>query len=290
MTGGGTGADATGDDSTGADKTGAGKTGAPIPPLLLIGCGKMGASLFEGWVRQGLSPSFAVDPAGPKLPAPHRVVASLADLPPGFAPACVVLAVKPQMADEALAGLGARFPGALCLSIMAGRTLANMRGTSGAASWVRAMPNLPASVGQGATAAFASPEVTGPQQALAARLLAAVGTVEWLDDETLLDSVTAVSGSGPAYFFLLVEVLEAAGVQAGLPPAIARRLARRTLVGAGALMDASETDARAMREAVTSKGGTTERALSVFTRPGGLPDLVADAVAAAAARSRELES
>ncbi len=270
--------------------TEAGGTGAPIPPLLLLGCGKMGAALLDGWVRDGLAPSVAVDPARPDLPGSHRVASSLAELPAGFEPACVVAAVKPQHAGAALCGLGARFPGALFLSIMAGRTVASLRRASGAASWVRAMPNLPASVGKGVTAAYASPEVTPAQASLATRLLAAVGTVEWLDDETMLDVVTAVSGSGPAYFFLLVEALAEAGVKAGLPRPIAENLAHRTLVGAGAMIEAGENDAKALRAAVTSKGGTTERAISVLTWPGGLPDLIDEAVAEAAARARELAS
>ncbi len=261
-----------------------------IPPLLLIGCGRMGSALLAGWIGRGLSPSVVVDPAGSDVASPHVLVSRVEELPAGFEPEAVVLAVKPQMAASVLPGPGRRFPGALFLSIMAGRTIASMRREGSAAAWVRAMPNLPASIGRGITAAFASPEVTGAQRLGAERLLRAVGPVVWLDDEALLDVATAVSGSGPAYVFLLAEALEAAGRRAGLPDAVARALARETVSGAGALLSADESDARTMREAVTSKAGTTERALSVLMRAGGLPDLLDEAVEAAAARSRELAS
>ena len=247
----------------------------------------MGSALFDGWERQGLRPSVIVDPvAGDR--AGHVSVTSVELVPDGFAPAAVVVAVKPQVASAALAGLGARFPQALFVSIMAGRTLASMRRESGASRWIRAMPNLPAAVGRGVTAFVASAEVTAGEAEIGARLLGAVGQVCRLEDEALLDAVTAVSGSGPAYVFLLAEALERAGVQAGLPVAVARLLARETVIGAGALLAADATDASAMRAAVTSKAGTTERALAVLMRAGGLPDLLEAAVTAAADRSREL--
>jgi pyrroline-5-carboxylate reductase len=255
--------------------------------VLLIGCGRMGSALFDGWERQGLSPSVIVDPAAGDR-AGHVTVGSVEDVPDGFAPAAVVVAVKPQIAGGALQGLGARFPGAVFVSIMAGRTIASMQRNSGADCWVRAMPNLPAAVGRGVTGVVASDEVDAAQSAVAERLLGAVGQVCWLADEGLLDAVTAVSGSGPAYVFLLVEALEAAGVRAGLPADVARTLARETVIGAGALLAADAGDAAAMRTAVTSKAGTTERALEVLMRAGGMADLVEAAVFAAAARSREL--
>ncbi len=263
---------------------------APIPPLLLIGCGKMGSALLNGWILDGLAPSVIIDPAASAVSAPHRIVASVDALPADFVPETVVLAVKPQTADGVMGGLGARFPAALFLSIMAGRTIASMREKTGAACWVRAMPNLPASIGRGVTAAFASPEVGMSQTHAVSRLLGAVGAVTWLDDEALLDAATAVSGSGPAYVFLLAEVLEEAAMKVGLPREVARLLARRTVSGAGAMLDADEADAASMRRAVTSKAGTTERALSVLMRQDGLGALIDEAVVEAAARSRELAS
>lgn len=263
---------------------------SPLPPLLLIGCGRMGGALLDGWVSNGLADSVVVDPSGPAVPAPHRVVAHPDAVPPGFDPGCVVLAVKPQLAEAAAAGIGDRYPDALVLSIMAGRTLSGVRALTGARFVVRAMPNTPAAIGLGITGAFADDAVDPTRRALAQRLLETVGEVAWLAREDLLDAVTAVSGSGPAYVFLLAECLEAAALQQGLPPDIARRLARRTVAGAGALLEADPSDARAMREAVTSRAGTTERALAVLMGDGGLPELVSRAVQAAADRSRALAS
>ena len=261
---------------------------SPIPPLLLIGCGRMGGALLDGWLRDGLSASVVVDPGGAPVASPHLVAASLAAVPAGFRPDCVVLAVKPQQAGEVLAEAGRRFPGALFLSIMAGRTIAGIELATGAAAVVRAMPNTPAAIGRGIAGLYASPAVGESHRALAERLLAAVGEVVWLAREEEMDAVTAVSGSGPAYVFLLAELLEQAGTRAGLSDAVARRLARATVSGAGALLAETDEDASSMREAVTSKAGTTERALAVLMAEGAWPHLVGEAVTAAAARAREL--
>lgn len=260
----------------------------PIPPLLLVGCGRMGGALLDGWVREGLAPSAIVDPDGAPVSAPHVKATSLAGLPADFSPATVVLAVKPQQAGDVLAALGARFPEALFLSIMAGRTIAGIELATGARAVVRAMPNTPAAIGRGIAGLYASPAVPAPGRALAERLLRAVGDVVWLASEEEMDAVTAVSGSGPAYVFLLAELLEQAGTRAGLSPAVARRLARATVSGAGALLAETDEDASRMREAVTSKAGTTERALAVLMAEGAWPHLVDEAVSAAAARAREL--
>ncbi len=260
----------------------------PIPPLLLVGCGRMGGALLDGWMREGLSQSAVVDPGGAPVAAPHLKAASLAGLPPDFIPATVVLAVKPQQAGDVLAALGARFPDALFLSVMAGRTIAGIELATGARSVVRAMPNTPAAIGRGIAGLYASPAVGEPGRALAERLLRAVGDVVWLENEEEMDAVTAVSGSGPAYVFLLAELLEQAGRRAGLSAAVARRLARATVAGAGALLAETDEDAHKMREAVTSKAGTTERALAVLMAEGAWPHLVDEAVRAAAVRAREL--
>ncbi len=171
---------------------------------------------------------------------------------------------------------------------MAGRTIAGIELATGAAAVVRAMPNTPAAIGRGIAGLYASPAVGPPGRALAERLLRAVGDVVWLDSEEEMDAVTAVSGSGPAYVFLLAELLEQAGTRAGLQVAVARRLARATVAGAGALLAETDEDAGKMREAVTSKAGTTERALAVLMAEGAWPHLVDEAVNAAAARAREL--
>ena len=259
-----------------------------LPPLLLVGGGKMGGAMLAGWLERGLSPSVVLDPApgtqalvGPDV----TVVAAPSALPAGFEPACVVLAVKPQQADAVLPDL-VRFPRALFVSIMAGRGVAGLRAALGDAAVVRAMPNTPAAIRRGITVAFAGPGVGAEQKDLADALLSAVGEVAWTEEEALIDPVTAISGGGPAYVFLLAEMLEQAGLAQGLPPDLARRLARVTVSGSGALLGASAEDAAALRVAVTSPKGTTERALAVLMAEW--PDTVNRAIAAATERSREL--
>jgi len=264
----------------------------PIPPLLLVGCGRMGGAMLTGWREQGLSPSVAVDPAPgaqAMAGADLTVVADCASIPAGFAPAAVILAIKPQNAAETLP-LYARYAGkAVFLSIMAGRTVGGIRALVGeVAAIVRAMPNTPAAVRHGMTVCVPGQGVTADQRALCDRLLRAVGVVEWVEDEGLLDPVTAVSGSGPAYVFLLAELLEAAALAQGLTPALARTLARQTVSGSGALLAASPEDSAQLRVAVTSPGGTTERALRVLMAEQAWPRAIQDAIEAATVRSREL--
>lgn len=261
-----------------------------IPPILLVGFGKMGGAMLSGWRERGLQAAVAVDPARPPSPGPEvSVVASAADIPAGFAPAAVVLAVKPQNAAETLP-LYARFAtSAVMLSIMAGRTIAGMTKLLGpGAPIVRAMPNTPAAVRQGVTVACPGPGVSAAQRALCDTLLGAIGAVAWVEDEGLLDPVTAVSGSGPAYVFLLAELLEAAAVAQGIPADLARLLARQTVAGSGALLAASSEDAAQLRRNVTSPKGTTEAALAVLMESSAWPEAISRAVAAATARSREL--
>jgi pyrroline-5-carboxylate reductase len=217
------------------------------------------------------------------------VVPDAASIPADFVPAAVVLAVKPQSAAEALPQ-HARYAGqAVFLSIMAGRTIGGMRSLlSDSAAIVRAMPNTPAAVRQGVTVACPGDGVTTPQRALCERLLQAIGVVAWVNDEALLDPVTAVSGSGPAYVFLLAELMEQAALEQGIPPDLARLLARQTVSGSGALLAASPEDAAALRIAVTSPGGTTERALAVLMASDAWPKALSRAIADATKRSREL--
>ncbi|MEJ0045049.1 MAG: pyrroline-5-carboxylate reductase [Rhodospirillales bacterium] len=269
-------------------------TSEGLPPVLLVGAGRMGGALFGGWVARGLAPSALVDPAPtPGIGRPGDIVAAVAaDLPRDFVPAAVVLAVKPQMADEAMPALAAVLPpGCVVLSIMAGRRIAGIAASIGGRhAVVRAMPNTPASIGRGITVACAGPGGTGAQRDLCDRLLAAVGEVAWVQDEALIDPVTAVSGSGPAYVFLLAELLEQAGIAEGLPAELARLLARKTISGAGALLDASPEDAASLRRAVTSPRGTTEAALAVLMDEAAWPHSVEAAVRAATNRARELAS
>ena len=273
------------------DETMTSTTGS-IPPILLVGCGRMGSAMLSGWREQGLAPSVAVDPspaaaafAGPDM----TVVADPGAIPDGFAPAAVVLAVKPQNAAATLPAYARFAPNTVFLSIMAGRTIAGIAALIGpSAAIVRAMPNTPAAVRQGVTVGCPSPTVSTPQKALCDRLLQAIGKVAWVEDEALLDPVTAVSGSGPAYVFLLAELMEQAAIEQGIPPDLARLLARQTVSGSGALLAASPEDAAALRVAVTSPGGTTAEALSVLMNPDAWPIAMSQAIAAATRRSREL--
>ena len=264
--------------------------------LLLVGCGKMGGAMLEGWLGRGLPPKDVaiVEPnteiGGALQSRGLRHFADARALPETFAPAVVVLAVKPQMMDGAAAGV-ARLtgPGTLLLSIAAGKTLGYFGRRFGAgAAVIRAMPNTPAAVGRGITVAVANARVTSAQRASAAALLAAVGEVAWVEEEPLIDAVTAVSGGGPAYVFLLMEVLARAGVAAGLSEELAERLARKTVEGAGELSCRSDEAPAVLRKHVTSPGGTTLEALKILMAEDGLQPLFTRAVAAATRRSREL--
>jgi pyrroline-5-carboxylate reductase len=261
-----------------------------LPSILLIGGGKMGGAMLAGWRERGLAPSVVIDPAQAAAVlagGPVQVVASAQDVPAGLRPAAVVLAVKPQAATEAIPPAAGLFGDAVVLSIMAGKTVTGLRALVGEGKpVVRAMPNTPAAIGQGITVAFAGSGVSAEQRVLCHTLLEAIGQVDWVEDEGLIDPVTAVSGGGPAYVFLLAEVLEQAAIEQGIPGPLARRLARVTVSGSGALLAASEQDAADLRIAVTSPGGTTQRALAVLME--AWPSLMSRAIAAATERSREL--
>lgn len=265
-------------------------------PLLLIGCGKMGGAMLDGWLGSGVAAGglHIVDPAG-AAPFRGRDGVSVHDgvdtLPDDLAPEVVVLAVKPQQMDEALGAL-ARFAGPDCLfvSIAAGKTIGYFERRLGeAAAIVRAMPNTPAAIGRGITVCCPNARCSDAQAALAEQLLRAVGEAETVQDEGLIDAVTALSGGGPAYTFLLIECMTQAGVAAGLPEDLSAKLALHTVAGAGQLaLDSGEEPAQ-LRRNVTSPGGTTQEALAVLMRePGGLAPLMEEAVAAATRRSREL--
>jgi pyrroline-5-carboxylate reductase len=264
--------------------------------LALVGAGKMGGAMLQGWLEGGLASSrvILVDPS----PAPE--IAALAKSraialnPPAanrMAPEVLVLAVKPQMLDAAAPELKSLAgPQTLVLSIIAGKTIADLRSRlPSAGAFVRAMPNTPAAVGRGITGAAADSATSARQRALTQALLSAVGQFEWLPDENLIDAVTAVSGSGPAYAFALVEALAEAGVALGLDEGQAMRLARATIEGAGELMHREPgVPAARLRENVTSPGGTTAAALAVLRAPDGLASLMRRAVAAAHERAGEL--
>jgi pyrroline-5-carboxylate reductase len=262
--------------------------------LVLIGAGKMGGAMLEGWLARGMQTSGVtiVDPR-PSEELIRSCEARGIALNPSrnpAAPEALVLATKPQTLDDAAATVnGLLGPETLVISVLAGKTIGDLRTRlPRARAIVRAMPNLPASIGRGATGAAASDEVSETQRLMADALLRCVGIVEWLPSENLIDAVTAVSGSGPAYVFHFVECLAEAGVAAGLPPDLAQRLARATVTGAGELLFQSDLPPETLRQNVTSPGGTTAAALQVLTRDGGLKPLMREAVAAAKRRAEEL--
>lgn len=260
--------------------------------VLLLGAGRMGSALLEGWRVRNLlaTPPIVLEPHPTDLIKARAAEKSLILNPlPGEAPDIAIIAVKPQTLDQGLATLKPHLAArTLVLSIAAGITLARLSSALGGdRALVRAMPNMPAAIGKGITVCIARGG-SDETRALSARLLHAVGDVVWIQDETLMDIVTAVSGSGPAYVFLLVEALAAAAVAQGLAPELGLRLARQTIIGAGALLEASGESAAMLRQAVTSPGGTTEAALSVLMGADGLHALLSKAVAAATERSRVL--
>lgn len=258
--------------------------------LVLLGCGKMGSAMLAGWLERGLAPGsvWVIDPKPSDWVASTGVNLN-AELPAN--PAVVLIAVKPQQMGSALPDIAEYGNGStLFVSIAAGTTIALFEDMLGEASpIVRAMPNTPAAVGRGITAIVGNPRVAPAQLDMAEALLSAVGQVVRLEDESQMDAVTAVSGSGPAYVFHLIETLAAAGVAEGLPAELAMQLAKATVGGAGALAEASDEDPAQLRVNVTSPGGTTAAALAVLMdEQSGFPALLKRGVKAAADRSREL--
>lgn len=260
--------------------------------IVLAGAGKMGGAMLTGWLAGGLDPGrvAVIEPhpsadisalvaKGIRLnPTPNEI----GDV------ATLVVAVKPQTFPEAGPALKPFVgPSTLVVSIMAGIPIAALERVCGG-SVVRSMPNTPAAIGRGITVAVAATDVSAAQRTVADALLRATGLVEWVDDESLMDAVTAVSGSGPAYIFLLAEELARAGVEAGLPVELATKLARETVAGSGELLHRSEDSSATLRKNVTSPGGTTAAALEVLMAPDGMQPLMTRAVAAATKRSKEL--
>ena len=264
-------------------------------PLLLAGAGKMGGAILSGLLARGLDARSVIV----QDPDPAKAVADLLadngiDVLPFIdeltqPPGVILLAVKPQLMDEVLPPLAKLAgPHTLLLSIAAGRRIASFEKYLPGGAVVRAMPNTPAAIGRGITAAVANRNVTPVQRAFADDLLSAVGKVVWVDDESLLDAITAVSGSGPAYVFLLAECLAEAGRAAGLDARLAEELARATVSGSAALLEASDLSAAELRKNVTSPGGTTAAALEILGGEDGMQKLMTAAVAAATKRGRDL--
>ena len=266
----------------------------PARPLVLVGAGKMGSALLKGWLAEGLDPR-AVAVVDPAPPADSAVMLAEAGInasrepPAGLSARVIVVAVKPQIIAAILPLLRSLIgKDTIVLSIAAGTTLKNLKAGVGDAAIVRSIPNTPAQVGRGVTVAMANARVTRSGRALIGELLESVGGVVWVEKEGMIDAATAISGSGPAYVFHMVEALAAAAVSVGFDKESAERLARATVTGAGELLHRSDLPAGTLRQNVTSPKGTTEAALKILMGKGGLSPLMKKAVAAAKKRSREL--
>jgi pyrroline-5-carboxylate reductase len=264
-------------------------------PILLVGAGRMGQALLKGWIKRGVRPVFVVEPKpSPVLRALARqraitLVAAPSDVKAKAIAACIV-AVKPQvLKQEAPMLVDFSKAGALMISIAAGtHTKLLFQAWGAKARIIRAMPNIAGAIGHGITGLYAAKGATAADKKRADGLLSALGQTVWVAKEDQIDSVTALSGSGPAYLFLMAEAMTEAGVAEGLPRAIAEKLARATVAGAGALLAADKSSAAALREAVTSPGGTTAAALAVLMAEDGLLQLMKRAIAAARQRAEEL--
>lgn len=262
--------------------------------IVLIGAGNMGGAMLSGWLKSGIKGSdvTVIDP-GPS-PAMATLISDngathVTSAPEGMKAGVLFLAVKPQMMDVVLPPLKSLVgPETVVVSVAAGTTLAFMAARLGEAAMVRAMPNTPAMIGRGVTGAFANSRVSAEKRAIVHDLLKVSGPVEWVETEADIDAVTAVSGSGPAYVFYLVECMAEAGRKAGLQADLAMRLARETVAGAGELLHQSPDAAAKLRQNVTSPGGTTAAALSILMAEDGMQPLFDKAIEAARKRAEEL--
>ncbi|MCB1680597.1 MAG: pyrroline-5-carboxylate reductase [Alphaproteobacteria bacterium] len=267
----------------------------PIDTLLLVGCGKMGSAMLERWLEKSLASHIIVaDPAPlPGKLAEDARITHERDIPSSFKkdPDVAVIAVKPQILNSVLETLsGATIKTSLFLSIAAGKPIKVFEQILGRKQPViRSMPNTPASIGRGVIAAVANAHVSPEQKEMASRLLGCTGLLVWLENEVLMDAVTALSGSGPAYVFLLIEAMAKAGEKLGLPPEKAMKLARQTVIGSAALAAAyPDIPAAQLRQNVTSPGGTTEAALEILMKDAALQKLFEDALRAARDRGKTL--
>lgn len=261
--------------------------------ICLVGAGKMGMAIVRGWLAAGIAPEqmmlFHPSPSERTRQTAQEYGLALATETLASEPRVVIMAVKPQMMSSVYAHVRPMVGAdTLILSIVAGTSIAAMSEGLGTARVIRTMPNVPAQVGKGVTGLFARSDVGESDRELSSALLGAAGKIVWLDAERDIDALTAVSGSGPAYVFLMVEAMAAAGVEQGLQPEQAMLLARQTIIGAAALMEADPADVSVLRQNVTSKAGTTAAALDVLMADDGLSALMSRAIDAARRRSEEL--
>ena len=265
--------------------------------ILLVGCGNMGKAILEGWLERGLYASD-ISIIEPNLKLIENFgenfltncFSSPEKLPTKFNPRVIFFAVKPQLMND-IVPFYSKFNSShsVFISIAAGKTIEFFENhLTNTASIIRAMPNTPASVRRGITVAFSNSKVTDSDRDMAHNLLKAIGAVEWVNEEALIDSVTALSGGGPAYVFLLTECLARAGIESGLPSDLSTKLARATISGSGELLYQSSESPSTLRKNVTSPGGTTEKALQVLMENDEWQSIISRAIAAATARSKEL--
>lgn len=265
--------------------------------ILLVGCGRMGEALASGWLTQGRDPDtiMIVEPnqdfASHLITKGVKFFSTADELTPNDIPTVVIFAVKPQAMDEVVPAYRRFVSSAVFISIAAGKTIGYFESILGVnAAIVRVMPNTPAAVQRGIAGAIGNTNVTSAQCNACTALIEAVSELHWLENENQIDFVTAISGSGPAYVFLLAECLAETGRKLGLPDKLAERLGRVTVSGSGELLHRSEEDLVTLRQNVTSKGGTTEAALNLLMAEDGLQTLMNNAVKRAAERSKELAS
>jgi pyrroline-5-carboxylate reductase len=265
-----------------------------LPSILLVGGGKMGSALLSGWITSKVMPEkITVVEPNPSPVFLRRMkgislVSSPSDLPCNYSPDAIIFAVKPQIIPSVVGSYTKYLCNSMAISVAAGVTIEQLEVLIGRHSIVRAMPNTPAAIGRGITAAFSNDKVNTSQKRLCEQLLKVTGKMVWIENESYMDAITAVSGSGPAYVFLLIECLTKAGIAAGLPNNLSSQLAESTIAGAAELAIKTNESPATLRENVTSPGGTTAAALKILMNPDGMPSLLERAVAAATARSKEL--
>ncbi|MBN8531512.1 MAG: pyrroline-5-carboxylate reductase [Alphaproteobacteria bacterium] len=261
-----------------------------FPRIVLVGCGNMGVALLKGWQREGLTPQGVriIEPQPAKVPQGFTTLADPSRIEKGFKPEVVLFAVKPQALAEVLPGYREfAGEGALMVSIAAGKKTGFYESLLGPCRLARVMPSTPALVGEGASVAVGNAAVTEADRAVVTRLLESVGTCHWVADEAIMDAVTALSGSGPAFVFYVAECLAAAGEKLGLSKELSVALAVQTIRGSGILASESEQSLEALRHAVTSPGGTTEAGLKLLM-DGRLQKVLEETLAQACKRGREL--
>ncbi len=264
---------------------------SPLPSLLIIGCGHMGKAMLKGWLQKGLSPSYIINRHQFDLSPPHHLVHSTQDVPKDFQPKAIILAVKPNQAAELIPQLKPWYKNTLIISVLGGKTLAWLQQQFGNhQSIIRVMPNTPSELGLGMTSMIANSRIQADQKQVADQLFNAIGKTAWLDSEQEMDIATAIAGCGPAYIFLLTELLQKIGQEKGLSKKLARLLACQTVIGSAALLQHSKEEAETLRKSVATPKGITEQAVNVLIQPDAWPASLEKALQAAADRSKTLSS